>query len=544
MIRNIFLPEQIKNQYLFSQKYLGLEITKSTCTATKLQVAGKQAIIHDFYQEPIIKKEIEDGQENTSTAIKQLIEKAGNNYKIRLALPNNIAIFKELTLPFLEREKIQQILAFELESQIPFAIKDVLFDFIITQQDSVQKTSTILVGIVAQKDIDYYTNILGQAGAKLDIITLDLFALYGLYAAHPRYNTMTGAIALIDVGLSYTTIAYISKQQLLSVRTINIGLGTIAKNIAEKTKENAAQVIEFIIRFGLTPTDNPTFNKALENELAQFCQHIQLTVETFVAQSVQHQPIQQAIIISRGTTIKELDLCISKALNTPVEFFDTNLLLTRTDLALKHGLSKIPIVNVISLGAAYPFSITSQFNLLSMQKTPHEVMLLQKQLIAGLVTLLLFVAIMIGYSYMQYSSAVRHITYAKKTALNLLNNEFGITDRNLNNAVENAQQKIEKSEQIWAGLSGQSRPSFLKYLQELSTQLDRDSLGLELKQLRMDWNEKTITLNGQVRDKDFTALAHLIKALQESKLFSLVSEPEQTKFDIKLKIKNENEGPA
>jgi Tfp pilus assembly protein PilN len=143
---------------------------------------------------------------------------------------------------------------------------------------------------------------------------------------------------------------------------------------------------------------------------------------------------------------------------------------------------------------------------------------------------------------MQYASATKHIARAKNSALMLLNTEFGITDRNLPSAVETAQQKLTEEESVWEGLSGQLRPSFLKYLLELSTKLDRDSLGLELKKLTM--NKKNITLNGQVHDKDYTALKNLVEVLKESKLFNLVSAPQATTFDITLTIKNENEEPA
>jgi len=134
MIKNLFLPEQIRGSFIFDQTYLGLEITKTSLAGTKIKVSGKKASILDFYYVPVIKKENETAEESTISALNDLHKKTGSCH-VKLSLPNNIAIFKELSFPFLEKEKIKQVLPYELDPQIPFSIHDIAFDFIITKQD-------------------------------------------------------------------------------------------------------------------------------------------------------------------------------------------------------------------------------------------------------------------------------------------------------------------------------------------------------------------------------------------------------------------------
>ena len=469
-----------------------------------------------------------------------LFKKTGKSCQIHLAFANNIVIFKELTLPFLEYEQIQQILAYELESQIPFAIKDVLFDFIITQQDILQKKSTILVGIVTQKDVEYYTSLIEKAGRQLHTVTIDLFSLYGLFAIHPRYRTLSGATVLVDMGFTHTTIAIIINHKLAGMRTINQGLASLAKNIAEKTNDTPSQVIEFIIRFGLVSTDKPEFNAAMEEELASFAKQLQFTFDAFATQINNYQIPQRVILISRGTQIRALDTNLSTLLALPVEFFDTQALLTLKNLKLSNSTNKIPVSNLLSLGAAYPFTPVGFFNLLAHKKTHQTVTLLQKQLFATLAIIVVFFAIAIGYSYLQYSSARTYVNRTKQSALAVLNQEFDISDRNLNSAVESAKQKLEEFEQIWEGISGQSRLSPLKYLQELSINIDRAGIGLDLKNLII--TKKSVSMKGQVRD--YPALKILEEKLNDSKLFALSSVPQELNFEIKLAIKSTNEEPV
>ena len=74
-------------------------------------------------------------------------------------------------------------------------------------------------------------------------------------------------------------------------------------------------------------------------------------------------------------------------------------------------------------------------------------------------------------------------------------------------------------------------------MQELSAIIDRQSLGLDLKSLSIE--NGIITIEGQV--KDFKALETLENELNESKLFSHITVPQETKFTIKLTIKKNEE---
>jgi Tfp pilus assembly protein PilN len=204
-------------------------------------------------------------------------------------------------------------------------------------------------------------------------------------------------------------------------------------------------------------------------------------------------------------------------------------------------LNKIPLNNIISLGSVYPFVPVSLFNLLAYQKTPQALALLRNQLFATILTIVTIFALVIGYSYMQSTTARNQLNRAKQSAITLISQEFDITDRNLNTAVDTAQQKLEESASIWGSISGPSRLYCLKYLQELCIKIDRDGIGLDLKKLTM--NKKFITLNGRVRD--FPALKTLEEELSDSKLFTLITVSQEPKFDeIRLAIKNTSEEPA
>ncbi|HBR70534.1 TPA: hypothetical protein DIC20_03545 [Candidatus Dependentiae bacterium] len=538
MIKNIFLPERIGNHFIFSENYLGLEITKSTLIGTKINVSGTRATLLDFYHEPITKSENEENEQTLIKSLQNLLKAAGKSSQIKLTLPNNIAIFKELTLPFIDEEQIRQILPFKLEAHIPFPINTIAFDFVKTKVNQEKKESTILVGIVQKKNLESYLIPLKKTPVLLSSVTIDLFSLYGLYRVHPEYSRLNESVGIIDIGFQSSTIAYINNQQLLTSRSINVGLNTLAKNIATKTKKTIEDILEQLVRFGIAQTDDSVYNKALEQEIHNIYSQIQFTLNAFSAQMPTYEPIKRFILITRGTQIKEFDKKLEQLFTLPVEYFNTHALLNIASLKTKSHISSIPLINILSFGAAYPFSPTSSFDLLQSQEIEQEKTKLEHQLVVTFVLIILFLGTLIGFGIFQRTQLRKKINNAKRSALNQLRSEIDVTDSNLTTAVANAKTKLSDTEAIWAGFSESSRYSPLKYLAELSTKIDRPGIGLDLKKLVL--TKKSISLIGQVRD--YPALKTLEEELTDSKLFKLVTTPQDFKlFTIKLAITAEEE---
>jgi|GEM_PF-4400930 len=544
MITDIFLPEKIKNSYLFGQQHLGIEINKSSINATLTHISGTTATIKDFYTEPLGKNSEDGTEQDIKAALKRIFEKAGDSCRVHLTLANNLAIFKELTVPFVDQEHIAQILPFELESQIPFPITDVVFDFVITAQDILQKKSTLLVGIVTKKDLDWYLSQIESAGCSVQAVTLDVFAFYTLYSAYAAHKNNGQPAVLFDIGFSYTTVAYSNSEKLVAIRTIAQGINTLAKNIAEKSHESPANIVEFVSRFGFASTDNPMLTTAIAQELDSFAKSIKFTLDAFSAQLVSYDTPQHATLITRGAPIKALDKQLSELIGITTEFMDTQEILQIKNLKTRSGINQIPLTHVMCLGAAYPFATASSFNLLAYQKTTATARLIQKQFIVTIFMIVAILALTIGYSYLQHTRASSHINNAKRNALRALKEAKGlnIEANDLKKAIEDAEEKLKKSEEIWAGIAGQSRLSYLKYLQELTTKIDRNAIGLELKKLSIIPKNKTITLKGHVQSNEKVSVFK--NELSESELFTLASAPQEPEFDITLVIKESSQEPA
>lgn len=529
MIKDILLPERLGNRFLFAQNHLGLEITKTSLIASNVHIANTQATITDFYQEAILRRDDEENDQAAINALQKLVEKTGTKTPVTIALPNQLAIFKELTIPFIEIDKIQQVLPLELEQQIPFAIADVAFDFIITKQDLETKKSTIFIGIVQKKDLNQIITLLENVHLHVDRITLDLFSVYNLYTQHPDYAMQTAGTALIDFGALNTSIAYINEKQLAAVRSLNYGLSTFTKNIAEKTQKTTTAVIDHLVRFGTTNIQDEAIAKAFAEELTELSNQIQFILATCTSQVAGAQPINNIILLTRNAIINGFEKSLGQTLAINTQYFNTTNLLGGA-ITLRSPLSAIPLSNVASLGAVIPWGAGQYFDLMRTYDQSKSEHLLFKQLMAGTILIAAFIATLAGYYYIQRTALRSQINKAKNAAVSLLRNELGITDRNLNAAVNNAKTKVDEFEAMWEGFSVKQRGLFLAYLNDLSTAIDRDGIGLNLKTLSL--KKRRVILKGSVRG--YPALKTFEEELGNLRLLRLINSPQEPDFEIKL----------
>ena len=173
MIKNVLIPEKIGSYYLFPQRVLGFEITKTQINATQINVSGNLNTTIERYVEESISSNNEY-IDSATTAIKNILTKVDKYNSVRIALPSYFVIFKELTFPFTDLHKIRTILDFEIEPSLPYPIEEAIADFIVTKQDQKTKMTTIFVAIARKKDIEDLIQPFKLAGIQPSAVTVDV----------------------------------------------------------------------------------------------------------------------------------------------------------------------------------------------------------------------------------------------------------------------------------------------------------------------------------------------------------------------------------
>jgi type IV pilus assembly protein PilM len=547
MIREIFLPNKIRGYYLFAQRIVGIDIGKAHISATQIYLKGRSILIEKYIEEKLETGNSINYSERATKALQHVVSQLDKFDKVHTALSSSVAIFKEIKLPFLSYDKIKMVVNYEIEPLLPFSINDAVIDFIITKQHPQESTSEILVAAVQNQHIAQHLQIVQNAGISPEIITIDLFALYGFYKRIPAYEQLSNTV-LVDLGPQVTRIAYIQDGQLRFIRSINKGVLHLAKIVGDNLDMQANEAMEHIIRFGLATSSSPRFVQAIHNALTSFWQEIQFTLQSFTAQTEPPQQISKILLLGSGAEIKGISEFVSSLLHTPSQLMHATDILQDPAITIKNKTS-LPSTSIISLSTAILAPVVENFNLRQGEFSLQRTQLLDKQLIVATSLLLILLSILSFHSFFQIRKLRKEARASITEALNALKNRphftlplqdglKGVKEKDLlKRAIEICEDEVKKQEAMWFAFAGPARSTFLKYLLELTSKIDKTSLGFVIESLTI--SEGVMKIKAHVKDHE--ALKILVKELKESKLFTFVSSPEETNFEMKIILAKNNQ---
>jgi type IV pilus assembly protein PilM len=531
MIKNVFLPEKIGAYYFFPQRIIGIDIGKTQITASQVYCKAKQRTIERIISEPL--PSAGSYQERVSLALRSLFTRIDSYDVVYSTFPASLAFFKELTVPFIERERIALMYEYEVGPLLPFPLDNAVTDFIITKVDAAENRAHILVAAVQKQHMAELLAMFQAADIAPDKVTVDLFALYGLYRELPAGHEHTGNVALINLGFSTTRIAFIHQGQLKFIRVIPSGIGSLAKSLGTELSIAALDAHEQLLRFGLDHTD-AHFRAALNKTFVEFIEPIRFTLESFAHKTNQGH-IEQILLTGGGAEVTGMAPAFERHLHIDTALFPIEEIgaISQVIVSDKESLTQVAIM---SLSVALSTSTIENSNLRTKEFTVSDNSLFLKQIGVSASLILLTLGLLIGNNFWQQRRLNTALTKAQKELVTTLTEtqNLGVTASTPSEALDEARSKVEEQERIWFAFTARTRSSFLMYLQKLSTAIDKESLRLSLKKLMM--THETIRLEGEV--KDIPALILLEEELQATGLGVFVS-PQEPKFDITITLKKE-----
>ncbi len=138
------------------------------------------------------------------------------------ALPGNLVTHRVLRLPFRDRRRLDQTVAFELESHLPFDIEQAVVDYqVISQSDG---EAVILAVLAPKSTVREHLETLAAAG--LDPRVVDLAPLAPLNLLRLGQVTGTGLAAFLGVDPDRTTVALLRDGALVGLRTLSRGIAS------------------------------------------------------------------------------------------------------------------------------------------------------------------------------------------------------------------------------------------------------------------------------------------------------------------------------
>ena len=263
-----------------------------------------------------------------STTLREMMAELQIRHEaVNYAVPAQSVFARFVKLPAVEEEKIERIIAFEAQQNVPFPIDEVVWDYQLIGGGGDEQVQVVLVAIKADL-LDEINAAVEETGLRTKIVGVATMALYNAF----RYNyaDLGGCTLLVDIGARTTNLVFIEPQKIFS-RSVPVGGSSITVAIAKEFNESVAAAEFRKKRDGFVSLGG-AYAEPANPEIARVSKLMRSTMTRLhaeVMRSISHYRAQQ-----QGNAPERLFLCGGSAstpymreffrekLQVPIEFFN------------------------------------------------------------------------------------------------------------------------------------------------------------------------------------------------------------------------------
>ncbi|MEO8434498.1 MAG: type IV pilus assembly protein PilM [Pyrinomonadaceae bacterium] len=305
---------------------VGLDIGSSSVKAVELQGKNGSFQLVSLGYENLQPDSIVDGQIMELNNVSNVIANIFNEHKIattRVAagVSGHSVIVKNIILPQMSEDELQESFSWHAEEHIPFDISDVNLDYQITgnASDALQ----VLLAACKRDKIANLKQAIQLAGKQPAVIDVDAFALQNCYELN--YEPQPGQIvALLNIGASTTNINILNGTRSVFTRDASVG-GNQYTGLLQKELGLTFEQAEAVKRGMAIPegVEQRAIEPILETVSDILALEIQKTMDFYRATAEDGESAVQKILISGGgSKLTGLMEYLAHRFEIPVEVFD------------------------------------------------------------------------------------------------------------------------------------------------------------------------------------------------------------------------------
>src|ERR1041385_935939 len=156
--------------------------------------------------------------------------------RVNYAVAGQSVFARFVKLPSVDEEKIEKIISFEAQQNVPFPIDEVVWDYQLVGGGADEQIQVVLVAIKADL-LDEINNGVEESGLRTSIVDVAPMALYNAFRYN--YSDLSDCSLLVDIGARTTNLLFIEPGRIFS-RSIPIGGNSITAAIAKEFGESLA----------------------------------------------------------------------------------------------------------------------------------------------------------------------------------------------------------------------------------------------------------------------------------------------------------------
>jgi type IV pilus assembly protein PilM len=407
-------------------------------------------------------------------ALDELQIKTGD---VNYAVPGQSVFARFVKLPSVDEEKIERIVGFEAQQNVPFPIDEVVWDYQLVGATSEEQIQVVLVAIKSDL-LDEINAAVEGSKLRTGVVDVAPMALYNAFRYN--YSDLTGCSLLVDIGARTTNLLFIESAKVFS-RSVPIGGGSITSAIAREFDEPFAAADLRKKQDGFVSLGG-AYAEPSDPDLARMSKIIRSTMTRLHAElmrSISHYRSQQ-----EGSAPDRVFLCGGSAstpymreffqekLQLPVAFFNPlrNVAVAESAPAEELSRSAHLLGEVVGLALRTITACPMELNLRPASVVRRQT--LEKRRLSFMVAAACFILALLGWGF--YYTRAAHVT---QRATERLQEKI--------DTMRAAESRLAKLRQQTATLDAQSTPlidalsdrSFwLELVEDLNTRLPKEDI--------------------------------------------------------------------
>ena len=305
----------------------GLDIGSSSIKMVELEGKMNNLNLVGLGFENLPDNTIVDGQIMEMNTVSEVIQNVCNNHHISATqvvtgVSGHSVIIKNIVLPPMSREELEESIDWHAEEHIPYDLSDVSLDYQVTEETA--EATSVLIAACKRERIDNLKQAIQLSGKQPVIIDVDTFALQNCYEVNYQPDD-SQVVTLLNIGASTMNVNIVKGNRSLFTRDITVGgsqfTDVLQRNLglsfaqAEAVKRGVAEAAEGIEEKSIEPLMN--------NVTEMVAMEIQKTFDFYRATADDGEMTVQKILISGGgSKLAGLAEELSSRLELPVEVLD------------------------------------------------------------------------------------------------------------------------------------------------------------------------------------------------------------------------------
>jgi type IV pilus assembly protein PilM len=183
------------------------------------------------------RRDAHDALHETALVLRELMHEMHiNRGPVNYAVSAQSVFARFVKLPALDAEKIDKIIAFEAQQNVPFPMDQVVWDYQLVGGGMGEQIQVVIVAI--KRDLlEEINNAVEETGLQTRIIGMASMGLYNAFCYN--YTDLSGCSLLVDIGARTTNVLFIEPGRIFS-RSLPLGSSAITASIAKEFGESFA----------------------------------------------------------------------------------------------------------------------------------------------------------------------------------------------------------------------------------------------------------------------------------------------------------------